>query len=77
MKDSRISLAVIFLTGTEIFPLTVHALKAGAVHFLTKPVKENELMNAVRQALENDRKARSERAEIREFRERFDLLAQA
>jgi FixJ family two-component response regulator len=55
--------------------MTVHALKAGAVHFLTKPVREDELMNAIRQALESDRKARSERAEIRNVRERFDLLA--
>jgi len=47
--------------------MTVHALKAGAVHFLTKPVREDELMNAIRQALENDRKARSERAELGNF----------
>jgi FixJ family two-component response regulator len=55
--------------------MTVHAMKAGAVHFLTKPVREDELMNAIRQALENDRKARSGRAEIRKLRECFDLLA--
>ena len=55
--------------------MTVHALKAGAAHFLTKPVREDDLMSAIRQALENDREARSERAEIRKLRERFDLLA--
>ena len=75
MNDCGISLPVIFLTGHGDIPMTVHALKAGAVHFLTKPVREDELMNAIRQALENDRKARSERAEIREIRERFDSLA--
>ena len=75
MNDSGISLPVIFLTGHGDIPMTVHALKAGAAHFLTKPVKEDELMNAIRQALENDREARSERAEIRRLRERFDLLA--
>ena len=75
MNDSGISLPVIFLTGHGDIPMTVHALKAGAVHFLTKPVRENELMDAIRQALENDRKARSERAEIRRLRECFDLLA--
>jgi FixJ family two-component response regulator len=74
MNDSGISLPVIFLTGHGDIPMTVHALKAGAVHFLTKPVREDELMNAIRQALLNDRKARSERAEIRKLRERFDLL---
>jgi FixJ family two-component response regulator len=75
MNGSGIFLPVIFLTGHGDIPMTVHALKAGAVHFLTKPVREDELMNAIRQALENDRKARSERAEIRKLRERFDLLA--
>ena len=75
MADSGIDLPVIFLTGHGDIPMTVHALKAGAVHFLTKPVREDELMNAIRQALENDRKARPERAEIRELCKRFDLLA--
>jgi FixJ family two-component response regulator len=75
LNDSGVFLPVIFLTGHGDIPMTVHALKAGAVHFLTKPVREDELMNAIRQALENDRKARSERAEIRKLRERFDLMA--
>jgi RNA polymerase sigma factor (sigma-70 family) len=75
MNDSGISLPVIFLTGHGDIPMTVHALQAGAAHFLTKPVREDELMNAIRQALENDREARSERAEIRKLRECFDLLS--
>jgi FixJ family two-component response regulator len=75
MNDSGISLPIIFLTGHGDIPMTVHALKAGAVHFLTKPVREDELMNAIRQALEHDRIARSEHAEVRRLRERFDLLA--
>jgi RNA polymerase sigma factor (sigma-70 family) len=75
MNDSGISLPVIFLTGHGDIPMTVHALKAGAFHFLTKPVREDELMNAIRQALENDREARSERAEIRKLRKCFDLLS--
>jgi FixJ family two-component response regulator len=75
MNGSGIFLPVIFLTGHGDIPMTVHALKAGAVHFLTKPVREDELMNAIRQALENDRAARSERAEIRKLREYFDLLS--
>jgi FixJ family two-component response regulator len=75
MNDSGISLPIIFLTGHGDIPMTVHALKAGAAHFLTKPVREDELMNAIRQALENDREARSERAVIRKLRECFDLLS--
>jgi FixJ family two-component response regulator len=74
MNSSGIFLPVIFLTGHGDIPMTVQALKAGAVHFLTKPVREEALMNAIQQALENDRKARSARAEIRKLRERFDLL---
>jgi FixJ family two-component response regulator len=75
MNDSGISLPVIFLTGHGDIPMTVHALKAGAVHFLTKPVQEDELMNAIRQALESDRESRSERADIRKLREYFNLLS--
>src|SRR5258708_25211812 len=75
MNGSGIFLPVIFLTGHGDIPMTVHALKAGAVHFLTKPVREDELMNAIRQALETNRHARTERAEIRKLRERFDSLA--
>jgi FixJ family two-component response regulator len=75
MNSSGICLPVIFLTGHGDIPMTVEALKAGAVHFLTKPVREDALMNAIRQALEHDRNTRSERAEVRKVRERFDLLA--
>jgi FixJ family two-component response regulator len=75
MNSSGISLPVIFLTGHGDIPMTVEALKAGAVHFLTKPVREDALMNVIRQALEADRKTRSERAEIRRLRARFDSLA--
>jgi FixJ family two-component response regulator len=75
MNDSGISLPGIFLTGHGDIPTTVHALQAGAVHFLTKPVREDELMNVIREALETGRKTRAERSEIRKIRERFDLLA--
>jgi FixJ family two-component response regulator len=75
MNDSGISLPVIFLTGHGDIPMTVLALKAGAVHFLTKPVQEDELMNAIRQALESDRESRSERADIRKLRGYFNLLS--
>lgn len=75
MKSDGIFLPIIFLTGNGDIPMTVEAMKAGAVHFLTKPVREDALMNAIRQALESDRKTRLERAEIRRLRERFDLLA--
>jgi FixJ family two-component response regulator len=75
MNASDIRMPVIFLTGCGDIPMTVQALKAGAVHFLTKPVRENELMDAIRQALELDRKRRPERAEVDQLRQRFDSLA--
>jgi FixJ family two-component response regulator len=75
MNAAGIPLPVIFLTGHGDIPMTVQALKAGAVHFLTKPVRGDDLLVAIRQALETDRKVRSERTEIRRLRERFDLLA--
>jgi RNA polymerase sigma factor (sigma-70 family) len=74
MTSAGIFLPIIFLTGHGDIPMTVEAMKAGAVHFLTKPVREDALMSAIRQALENDRKTRSDRAEHRRLRERFDLL---
>ncbi len=54
--------------------MTVQALKAGAVHFLTKPVRESELMDVIGQAFEADRAARRERASIRELQGNFDSL---
>jgi FixJ family two-component response regulator len=75
LNAAGIPLPVIFLTGHGDIPMTVQALKAGAVHFLTKPVREDELMGAIRQALEADRKARSERAEIGKLCERFQSLS--
>ena len=75
MKTAGIPLPVIFLTGHGDIPMTVQALKAGAVHFLTKPVREDDLLAAIRQALLTDRKARSERTEMRGLRDRFDSLA--
>ena len=75
MNVSGIRMPVIFLTGCGDIPMTVQALKAGAVHFLTKPVREAELMDAIRQALEVDRKSRPERAEFEQLCQRFDSLA--
>ena len=75
MNALGIALPVIFLTGHGDIPMTVQALKAGAAHFLTKPVQENELMGAIRQALEVDCQARSGRADLEKLRERFHLLS--
>jgi FixJ family two-component response regulator len=75
LNATGIPLPVIFLTGHGDIPMTVQALKAGAAHFLTKPVREDELVAAIQQALEADRKVRLERAATGELRERFDSLS--
>src|SRR5579883_2738491 len=51
LMKAKVHLPIIFLTGRGDIPMTVHALKAGASHFLTKPVQEPELLTAVREAL--------------------------
>jgi FixJ family two-component response regulator len=74
LKAKNVQLPIIFLTGHGDIPMTVHALKSGAVHFLTKPVREQELMEVIRQALEVDRAARPLRAELQELRKRLESL---
>jgi len=74
LKAKNVHLPIIFLTGHGDIPMTVYALKSGAVHFLTKPVREQELMEVIRQALEVDRAARLQRAELQELRRRLESL---
>lgn len=74
LNDAGIHLPVIFITGHGDIPTTVRAMKAGAVEFLTKPVRDTELLAAIDQAIEQDRLARAERAEVAELRERYEEL---
>jgi len=74
MADAGIEIPIIFITGHGDIPMTVRAMKAGAVEFLTKPFRDQDLLDAIRQALERDRTAREQRAEIAELRSRFDSL---
>ena len=76
MKVKNVHLPIIFLTGHGDIPMTVHALKSGAVHFLTKPVRGQELMEVIGQALAVDRVARVQRAELDELRRRLESLTQ-
>ena len=65
---------VIFLTGHGDISISVRAMKSGAFEFLTKPFQDDELIDAVRLAIERDRQERSARAETNALRERFDVL---
>jgi FixJ family two-component response regulator len=69
-----IKLPIIFITGYGNIPMSVRAMKAGALEFLTKPFRDQDLLHAIQQALERDRAARQYSKEIAELRERFDAL---
>jgi len=68
------TLPIVFLTGHGDIPMSVRAMKAGAIEFLTKPFREQDLLDAIRQAIERDRGARRERQELAELRRRYDSL---
>ena len=67
-------LPIIFLTGHGDIPMSVRAMKAGAVEFLTKPFREQELLDAIRSAIERDRTMRAERQDRTELRRRYASL---
>ena len=75
LAEAEISIPVVFITGHGDIPMTVKAMKAGAVEFLTKPFREQELLDAVRAALQRDRIRRDREDEIRGLRTRFDTLS--
>jgi FixJ family two-component response regulator len=56
--------------------MTVQAMKAGAVEFLTKPFRDQDLLDAIQQALERDRTLRQQRSEVAELRKRFEMLSE-
>src|SRR6185503_12232914 len=74
LNHAGIHLPVIFITGHGDIPTTVRAMKAGAVEFLTKPVSDVELLAAIDQAIERDRLAREDRAEVADLRNRYEQL---
>jgi FixJ family two-component response regulator len=74
LAQADIQIPVIFITGHGDIPMTVRAMKAGAVEFLTKPFRDQDLLDAIQLAIERDRIARRERLEVAELRQRFDSL---
>jgi FixJ family two-component response regulator len=71
---ANIAMPIVFISGHGDIPMTVRAMKAGAVEFLTKPFREQDLLDAVREALERDRAMRQEEAATTLLRERFAAL---
>ena len=74
LVETGVTIPIIFITGHADVPMTVQAMKSGAVEFLTKPFRPQELLDAVQQALDRDRKLREKRRETADVRNRYETL---
>jgi len=74
LADADIRIPIVFMTGHGDIPMTVKAMKAGAVEFLTKPFRDQDLLDAIQQAIESDRAARRERSLTDDLRGRYESL---
>ena len=74
LSDAGIHIPIIFITGHGDIPMSVRAMKEGAYEFLTKPVRGQDLLDAIQKAIASDRERRKEREELNEVRERFNTL---
>ena len=75
LAKANIHIPIIFITAHGDIPMTVRAMKAGALEFLTKPFRDQDLLDAIQLALERDRGRRQQEAELAALRERFELLS--
>ena len=74
LAETGTQIPIIFITAHGDVPMSVKALKAGAVEFLTKPFRDQDLLDAIQQALQRDRAAREQWAEILKMHERYKTL---
>jgi RNA polymerase sigma factor (sigma-70 family) len=74
LEEANIHIPIIFITGHGDIPMSVSAMKAGAVEFLTKPFRDQDLLDAIQLALDRDRLRRVHEAEISSLKKRFDVL---
>jgi FixJ family two-component response regulator len=74
LAEANVQIPIIFITAHGDVPMTVRAMKAGAVEFLTKPFHDQDLLDAIQLALERDRIRHQQEAEIAVLRERFESL---
>ena len=74
LAETSIHIPIIFITGHGDIPMSVRAMKAGAIEFLTKPFRDQDLLDAIQQALERDRQVRSQQAGTAELRNRYHSL---
>ena len=74
LARAQSSMPIVFITGHGDIPMSVRAMKAGAVEFLAKPLREQDLLDAVRVAIDRDRARRESETKISDLRERFEVL---
>ena len=74
LAEAGVQIPIIFITGYGDIPMTVKAMKSGAVEFLTKPFRDQDLLDAIHQALERDRMAYQHQSELAELRKCYDAL---
>jgi FixJ family two-component response regulator len=74
LAELGIPIPIIFITAHGDIPMSVRALKSGAVEFLTKPFRDQDLLDAIQQALQRDRAAREQRDEVQELHGRYLAL---
>jgi FixJ family two-component response regulator len=74
LADGGFRIPIIFITGHGDIPMTVKAMKSGAVEFLTKPFRDQDLLDAINQALDRDRVTRREQSELAELRKCYEAL---
>ncbi|HVR21941.1 MAG TPA: response regulator [Candidatus Polarisedimenticolia bacterium] len=74
LVNAGFRIPIIFITGHGDIPMSVKAMKSGAVEFLTKPFRDQDLLDAIHQALDRDRVIRQRQSEINELRKRYEAL---
>ncbi len=72
--DSGVHIPIIFISGHGDIPMTVKAMKSGAVEFLTKPFRDQDLLDAIQQALECENETRQQQHEIQKLKDRYETL---
>jgi FixJ family two-component response regulator len=74
LADAGVRIPIIFITGHGDIPMTVKAMKSGAIEFLTKPFRDQDLLDAIHQALDRDQAARQHQSELADLRKRYETL---
>ena len=74
LAEAGLRIPIIFITGHGDIPMTVKAMKSGALEFLTKPFRDQDLLDAIHHALDRDRVTRQQQSEVAELRKRYESL---